>query len=184
MTNHCSPQWTEWTQWTHWTYPSYCSKLAKISTNFCHFEQYLEGGVSSDLFTDTGHRGSISCSTIQYTNPFFSIFEPISCVKSVLKRVKDKTIKKFYWSEGMSTRSSVSINIIFKIMNFYKNSNNKRKNNNYNDVKEKETINERISFNLCLQNERQKHFISQKLYNFSNSRMFRNIACFFNKNKL
>ena len=124
MTNHCSPQWTEWTQWTHWTYPSYCSKLAKISTNFCHFEQYLEGGVSSDLFTDTGHRGSISCSTIQYTNPFFSIFEPISCVKSVLKRVKDKTIKKFYWSEGMSTVSSVSINILFKIMNFYKNSNN------------------------------------------------------------
>jgi len=64
-----------------------------MSTNLGHFEQYLNGSVSSDPFADTGHGWSISYSTLQYTNSFFIIFESISCVKSVLKRVKDKTIK-------------------------------------------------------------------------------------------
>jgi hypothetical protein len=107
-----------------------------MSTNLGLFEQYLMVGVSSDLFADTGHRGSISCSTIQYTNPFFSIFGLISCVKSVLKKVKDKTIKKFYWSEGMSTRSNVSSSIII-VMNLLKNNNKNKSNDNYNDVKER-----------------------------------------------
>jgi hypothetical protein len=30
--------------------------------------------------------------------------------------------------------------------------------------------------------EREKHFILQSRYNISNSRMFRNVACFHNKN--
>jgi hypothetical protein len=136
------PTWTNTFSYHHyqrtqWTYPSYCSKFTKMSTNLGLFEQYLKVGVSSDLFADTGHKESISCSTIQYTNPFFSIFGLISCVKSVLNRVKHKTIKKFYWSEGMSTRSSVSSSIIIIIMNLLKNNNKNKNNDNYNDVKER-----------------------------------------------
>ncbi len=53
----------------------------------------------------------------------------------------------------------------------------------------KETTNERNSFKLCVQSERQKTFyFTKQIYNInssssnSSSRMFRNIACFHNKN--
>ena len=99
-------------QLPQWTYPSYCSKVAKTSTNLRIFQQFLGRGMSSDLFTDTGHPPSFECSTTRYNKSSFSIFGLISCVKSVLKRVKDKTIKKFYLSEGMSTVSTVSRGIL------------------------------------------------------------------------
>jgi hypothetical protein len=99
----------EWTQWTHWTYPSYCSKFAKSSTNLLIFEQFLSGGgMSSVCRKVTGHPPSFECSKTLYNNSVFSSLRIISCVKSVLKKAKDKKIKKFYWSEGMSTMSSVS----------------------------------------------------------------------------
>jgi hypothetical protein len=98
----------EWTQWTHWTYPSYCPKFAKLSTNLPIFKQFLDGGMSSVCRKVTGHPPSFECSKTLYNNSVFSSFRIISCVKSVLKKAKDKKIKKFYWSEGMSTMSSVS----------------------------------------------------------------------------
>jgi hypothetical protein len=95
-------------EWTQWTYPSYSSKFAKSSTSLLIFEQFLSWGMSSDLSTDTGHPYSFECSKSRYNNSKFSIFWLILCVKLVLKEVKDKIIKKFYLSEGMSTMSSVS----------------------------------------------------------------------------
>jgi hypothetical protein len=91
--------------------------------------------MSSDLSTDTGHPPFLECSQNQYNNSVFAIFGLISCVKSVLKKTKDKKIKKFYWSEGMSTMSSVSsilknrfsklfMNSITVMNNFYKNNRN------------------------------------------------------------
>ena len=98
----------ERTKWTHWTYLSYCSKFAKLSTNLRFFDQFLSRCMSSDLSTDTGHPSLFECSTIQYNNSFFNILEPISCVKSVLKSVKVRKIKKFYLNEDVSTVSIVT----------------------------------------------------------------------------
>ena len=125
------------THGTHWTHLSYCSKLAKISTNLDHFDQSLNGSMSSDLFVDTGHSALFSCSITLYYKSSFSIFGLISCVKSVLKRVKDKKIKKFYWSEGMSSVSSVSRAIIITVIRNLLKNNTTNNNNKHNEKEEK-----------------------------------------------
>ena len=118
-TNDSSRRIVERTHWTQWTYPSYCSKFTKLSTNLHYFKQFLSRGMSSVCRKVTGHPPSFECSKTPYNKSSFSILGLISCVKSVLKKAKDKKIKKFYWSEGMSSVSTVSRGIVKPLKSTY-----------------------------------------------------------------
>lgn len=98
----------ERTKRTQWTPLHTAKKIVKSSTILAEKSTFGNRRVSSGLFVDSGHKVYVKCSLNLYNNPLFGIFNSFSCLKSILKTREDKKIKKFYWSGGMSTLSSVS----------------------------------------------------------------------------
>ncbi len=151
INNNQNQEWTR-TRWTHWTPLHTEKKLAKSRTKLTKKWYYFEGGMSSDLFTDTGLCRLFQCSTTLDNNSILCIFRTISCVKSVLKTGQDKKIKKFFQCEGVSTLSSMSV-IIFEliVMSIIKHNNYYFiKNNNLNNVPEEITRFHYIDCHLLL----------------------------------